>query len=99
MKVVHRPFHIVIAGLQEGEDKFVGSFCYPRPQKFLFFNFRSISSDAAVVCCYSHCFRHTKKQSSRISYLIMGSFGELVLVLGDLYIPERANVISEQFKR
>ena len=29
----------------------------------------------------------------------MASFGELVLVLGDLHIPERANAIPEQFKR
>jgi hypothetical protein len=29
----------------------------------------------------------------------MGSFGELVLVLGDLHIPGRANVIPENFKR
>ena len=29
----------------------------------------------------------------------MASFGELVLVLGDLHIPERANAIPEKFKR
>jgi vacuolar protein sorting-associated protein 29 len=29
----------------------------------------------------------------------MASFGELVLVLGDLHIPERANAIPENFKR
>mmetsp|Transcript_66383 Transcript_66383/g.185564 ORF Transcript_66383/g.185564 Transcript_66383/m.185564 type:complete len:206 (+) Transcript_66383:170-787(+) len=29
----------------------------------------------------------------------MGSFGELVLVLGDLHIPGRANSIPENFKR
>ena len=29
----------------------------------------------------------------------MASFGELVLVLGDLHIPHRASSIPEQFKR
>jgi hypothetical protein len=29
----------------------------------------------------------------------MASFGELVLVLGDLHIPQRANAIPEKFKR
>lgn len=29
----------------------------------------------------------------------MANFGELVLVLGDLHIPQRANIIPEQFKR
>jgi hypothetical protein len=29
----------------------------------------------------------------------MGSFGELVLVLGDLHIPDRANIIPENFQR
>ncbi|KAG7352541.1 phosphodiesterase MJ0936 family protein [Nitzschia inconspicua] len=31
--------------------------------------------------------------------IIMASFGELVLVLGDLHIPERAHAIPESFKR
>ena len=29
----------------------------------------------------------------------MANFGELVLVLGDMHIPERANTIPEKFKR
>jgi hypothetical protein len=29
----------------------------------------------------------------------MANFGELVLVLGDLHIPERSNAIPEKFKR
>ena len=29
----------------------------------------------------------------------MGGFGELVLVLGDLHVPGRANAIPENFKR
>ena len=29
----------------------------------------------------------------------MGSFGELVLVLGDFHIPGRANSVPESFKR
>jgi hypothetical protein len=29
----------------------------------------------------------------------MAGFGELVLVLGDLHIPQRRNEIPEQFKR
>jgi hypothetical protein len=29
----------------------------------------------------------------------MAGFGELVLVLGDLHIPQRANAIPEKFKR
>jgi len=29
----------------------------------------------------------------------MANFGDLVLVLGDLHIPERANAIPEKFKR
>ena len=38
-------------------------------------------------------------QSTCISFLTMASFGELVLVLGDLHIPQRANMIPEKFKR
>ncbi len=29
----------------------------------------------------------------------MASFGELVLVIGDLHIPKRESVIPEKFKR
>jgi hypothetical protein len=29
----------------------------------------------------------------------MANFGELVLVLGDLHIPQRTNSIPEKFKR
>ena len=29
----------------------------------------------------------------------MANFGDLVLVLGDLHIPERATAIPEKFKR
>jgi hypothetical protein len=29
----------------------------------------------------------------------MANFGELVLVLGDIHIPERVNAIPEKFKR
>lgn len=35
----------------------------------------------------------------RLSIAVMGSFGELVLVLGDFHIPGRANSVPESFKR
>ena len=37
--------------------------------------------------------------NKNIANEVMANFGELVLIIGDLHIPERASAIPEKFKR
>lgn len=63
--------------------------------------YNTISSQQSQIlnyCCISHtAFKKIHYLQGQI--IVMASFGELVLVLGDLHIPKRESVIPEKFKR